>query len=269
MLKRCTKNYLGRGQNSSCQTEQLTLSNWQRFASLFKSCVKPTKAFNGGLQIARKQKQIFRHVVEFKTLLIYGKVYLLKIDGSWSSLVEGGEGSYLPIWQWGRYEPSPPWMGACCYGCWKICTLWPVWPDWAIYWTLGNFLKPLATIYLPKSLTLFKEQIRALQISIQAELFAHIIEPSYASDSNLFFNASHKSKSGFLFSGSKFSRTVPEKRNGCCGMMVRWRRSSSRFKIFVSTPSIETRPDSISNVLKSRNTDGGIVQYCNYTTCQV
>ena len=27
-----------------------------------------------------------------------------------------------------------------------------VWPDWAIYWTLGNFLKPLATINLPKSL---------------------------------------------------------------------------------------------------------------------
>ena len=24
------------------------------------------------------------------------------------------------------------------------------WPDWAIYWTLGNFLKPLATIDLPK-----------------------------------------------------------------------------------------------------------------------
>ena len=29
----------------------------------------------------------------------------------------------------------------------------PVWPDWAIYWTLGNFLKPLATIILPKSPT--------------------------------------------------------------------------------------------------------------------
>ena len=29
----------------------------------------------------------------------------------------------------------------------------PVWPDWAIYWTLGHFLKPLATINLPKSLT--------------------------------------------------------------------------------------------------------------------
>ena len=28
-----------------------------------------------------------------------------------------------------------------------------VWPDWAIYWTLGNFPKPLATINLPKSPT--------------------------------------------------------------------------------------------------------------------
>ena len=28
-----------------------------------------------------------------------------------------------------------------------------VWPDWVIYWTLGNFLKPLATIHLPKSPT--------------------------------------------------------------------------------------------------------------------
>ena len=28
----------------------------------------------------------------------------------------------------------------------------PVWPDWAIYWTLGNFLKPLAVInFLVKS----------------------------------------------------------------------------------------------------------------------
>ena len=28
-----------------------------------------------------------------------------------------------------------------------------VWPDWAIFWTLGNFLKPLATVNLPKSST--------------------------------------------------------------------------------------------------------------------
>ena len=42
--------------------------------------------------------------------------------------------------------------------CWKLCTtsnsswtMQTVWPDWAIYWTLGNFLKPLATINLPQS----------------------------------------------------------------------------------------------------------------------
>ena len=29
----------------------------------------------------------------------------------------------------------------------------PVWPDWAIYWTLGNFSKPVATISLRKSRT--------------------------------------------------------------------------------------------------------------------
>ena len=30
-----------------------------------------------------------------------------------------------------------------------------VWPDWAIYWTLGNFSKHLATIILPKLLTFY------------------------------------------------------------------------------------------------------------------
>ena len=27
----------------------------------------------------------------------------------------------------------------------------PLWPDWAIFWTLGKFLKPLAAINLPQS----------------------------------------------------------------------------------------------------------------------
>ena len=35
------------------------------------------------------------------------------------------------------------------YICVK-CSLCSVRPDWATYWTLGNFLKPLATIGLPK-----------------------------------------------------------------------------------------------------------------------
>ena len=33
------------------------------------------------------------------------------------------------------------------------CNSLAVWPDWVIYRTLGNFLKPLATINLPKSTT--------------------------------------------------------------------------------------------------------------------
>ena len=41
----------------------------------------------------------------------------------------------------------------------------PVWPDWAIYWTLGNFLKPLATNDLPKSLTLFFIDVKSYHFS--------------------------------------------------------------------------------------------------------
>ena len=77
-------------------------------------------------------------------------------------------------WTWGR------WSSWSCT-CWVLrgltCTLWRranrrsekhfdedklehvqfwvvgfhlVWPDWAIYWTLDDFVKPLATINLPK-----------------------------------------------------------------------------------------------------------------------
>ena len=40
----------------------------------------------------------------------------------------------------------------------------PVWPDWAIYWTLGNFLKPLATINLPKSPTFLGNFCKGVKI---------------------------------------------------------------------------------------------------------
>ena len=40
----------------------------------------------------------------------------------------------------------------CCTGA--------VRPDWAIYWTLGNFLKPLATIIVPKSSTFLGNFVR-------------------------------------------------------------------------------------------------------------
>ena len=39
-----------------------------------------------------------------------------------------------------------------------------VWPDWAIYWTLGNFSKPLATINLPKSLTFLGNFCKGIKI---------------------------------------------------------------------------------------------------------
>ena len=39
-----------------------------------------------------------------------------------------------------------------------------VWPDWAIYLTLGNFLKPLATINLPKSLTFLGNICKGVKI---------------------------------------------------------------------------------------------------------
>ena len=39
----------------------------------------------------------------------------------------------------------------------------PVWPDWAIYWTLGNFLKPLPTINLPKSPTFLGNFLKVLK----------------------------------------------------------------------------------------------------------
>ena len=50
----------------------------------------------------------------------------------------------------------------------KRCLSHPVWLDWAIYWTLGNFLKPLATIILPKSLTFlgnFCKGVKSYQFS--------------------------------------------------------------------------------------------------------
>ena len=40
----------------------------------------------------------------------------------------------------------------------------PVWPDWSIYWILGNFLKPLATTILPKSPTFLDNICKLVKI---------------------------------------------------------------------------------------------------------
>ena len=39
-----------------------------------------------------------------------------------------------------------------------------VWQDWAIYWTLGNFLKPVTTINLPKSPTFLGNFCKGVEI---------------------------------------------------------------------------------------------------------
>ena len=41
----------------------------------------------------------------------------------------------------------------------------PVWPDWMTYWTLGNFLKPLATINLLKSSHILKQIFKGVKIN--------------------------------------------------------------------------------------------------------
>ena len=46
--------------------------------------------------------------------------------------------------------------------------MWPVWPDWAIYWTLANFSKSMATISLLKSPTFlgnFCKDVKILHFS--------------------------------------------------------------------------------------------------------
>ena len=52
----------------------------------------------------------------------------------------------------------------------------PVWPDWAMYWTLGNFSKPLAAINLPKSPTFlcnFCKGVKTLNFSSEI-IFGHL-----------------------------------------------------------------------------------------------
>ena len=39
-----------------------------------------------------------------------------------------------------------------------------VWTDWAIYWTLGNFLMPLATINVSKSPTFLGNFCKVVEI---------------------------------------------------------------------------------------------------------
>ena len=80
--------------------------------------------------------------------------------------------SSFPSWCWGR--------------------LWAVWPDWAIYWTLGNFLKDLATINLPKSPTFLGNFCKGVKIYHFYATFIDIwqfFSGHTGCDSNFFLNS--------------------------------------------------------------------------------
>ena len=57
---------------------------------------------------------------------------------------------YNDLWVTSKAQKCKTKMSSA--NCKQKCSHLPsVWPDWAINWTLGKFLKPLATIILPKS----------------------------------------------------------------------------------------------------------------------
>ena len=81
--------------------------------------------------------------------------------------------SYAKICLWHRLQVKMK-MAAklSCQSC--ITEIWrqPVWPDWAIYWSLGNFSKPVATIGLPKSpsfLGNFRKGVKIVIFSCEIE----------------------------------------------------------------------------------------------------
>ena len=87
-------------------------------------------------------------------------------------LIEG-QALTASIFQWCNHKNFYFIIWLLCYRLWEklwtnnaiggyinqgeTWTFWSVWPDVAIFWTLGNFLKPLATIYLPKSPNILRQ----------------------------------------------------------------------------------------------------------------
>ena len=61
-----------------------------------------------------------------------------------------------------RDPPPPPPPASLTTTSWPLSS---VWPDSAIYWTLGNFSKPVATISLPKSPTFLGNFCKGVKIS--------------------------------------------------------------------------------------------------------
>ena len=59
----------------------------------------------------------------------------------------------------------------------EFCLWQPVWPDWAIFRTLGKFLKPLATYNLPKSHTFLGNFCKGVKIYHFGAIFIDVWRP--------------------------------------------------------------------------------------------
>ena len=84
----------------------------------------------------------------------------------------------------------------------------PVWPDWAIYWTLGNFLKPMTTIDLPKSPTLLGNFCKGVKIY---HFYSEIILGNFYRHLAIFFwshCSSPRKRCGEVFLKMGHSRTL-------------------------------------------------------------
>ena len=68
----------------------------------------------------------------------------------------------------GDKQPNCPNSQTCMECCPCMCCIFfgnlAVWPDWAIYWTLGNFLKPLAAINLLKIFRIIRQFCKGAKI---------------------------------------------------------------------------------------------------------
>ena len=81
------------------------------------------------------------------------KVYLLP---------PSDEGQWTDILQWPSQQKTT--RKVTYWPTKKLLKRLPVWPDWPIYWTLGNFLKPLTTINLSKSTTFLSNFCKDVKI---------------------------------------------------------------------------------------------------------
>ena len=98
-----------------------------------------------------------------RPLFVYFCPFLITISIQIEKSVDG----VLGIWTLshrmvGADKTTELWWPPSCITI--VVLFWPVWPDWAISWTLGNFLRPLETNNLPQSFTFLSNFCEGVKI---------------------------------------------------------------------------------------------------------